>query len=352
MTVKEVLIIYNDDGDVDHRHGAEKRIDVEDVSKTAEEVDAALRHEGFLTRAVSLSAEKGINEFMREVQKASGGIVFNLCEAAFGASVLEMNVAALLELNDIRFTGSPPLTLGLALDKGLSKDILNSRSVITPAYSVLCETPVRLRAGLDFPVIVKPIREDASVGIDSGAVVKTMREFAKRVDYVIERFRQPAIAEEYIDGREFNVAVIGNGRETRALPPAELQFVDFPQGSPRICSYEAKWDTNSPLYHKTVPMCPADVPDALRDEMADIAVRAYGAMGCRDYARVDMRLGSDGKLRVLEVNPNPDISSNAGLARAARTAGYGYSRFIAEVVSIAAGRYGVSSRRHTPAAGV
>ena len=136
------------------------------------------------------------------------------------------------------------------------------------------------------------MKEDASIGIDSGAVVKTMKALKKRVEFIINKFKQPAIVEEYIDGREFNIAVIGNGNETRALPPSEIEFVDFPDGVPKICCYEAKWVTESPLYKKTVPACPANVPDSLRDELQSVALRAYETMGCRDYARVDVRVGS------------------------------------------------------------
>jgi D-alanine-D-alanine ligase len=115
--------------------------------------------------------------------------------------------------------------------------------------------------------------------------------------------------------------------------------VEFPDGVPKICSYEAKWDELSPLYKKTVPVCPADLPAAQTDEMANIAISAYDVMGCRDYARIDMRVGADGKAKVLEVNPNPDIYSNAGLARAAKAAGFNYQSFIAEVVRLSWARY-------------
>ena len=219
---------------------------------------------------------------------------------------------------------------------------------MTPEYSVLREPPARLKRGLKFPLILKPLREDASLGIDSGAVVYTMRDLRKRVEYIIEKFSQPAIAEEYIDGREFNVAIIGNGRDMRALPPSEIVFVDFPEGTPRIISYEAKWVAESPLYKKTVPRCPAEIPGYLKDELYSVALKSFEIMGCRDYARVDMRLGEDGNLRVLEVNPNPDISSDAGLARAAGAAGLDYPSLISEIVSIAAKRY--SAAGTSPAA--
>lgn len=350
MNLKSVRIIYNDDTGAPDAHSpvdAKLYPDLEEVAETAAEVDAALRVEGFrtVTTPLGASGRGALTEFVREISAGTEGMIFNICEGAFGRSSLEMNVAALLELHGLKFTGSPSLTLGLSLDKGLSKDILSSRGIMTPAYRVLHDVPSKLaglagpRGHLDFPLIVKPLREDASIGIDSGAVVSTMKELKARVELVLTKYKQPAIIEEYIEGREFNVAVIGNGKEMKALPLAELTFVDFPAGVPRICSYEAKWLPASVLYKKTVPQCPADVSEDMQSEMTVIAERAYEAMGCRDYARVDMRVGESGIIKVLEVNPNPDLSSNAGLARAAGAAGFSYSKFIAGIVTTAAKRY-------------
>jgi D-alanine-D-alanine ligase len=170
-------------------------------------------------------------------------------------------------------------------------------------------------------------------------VVSSLEALKSRVDYITKRYSQPAIVEEYIDGREFNIAVLGNGAAKVALPPSEILFVDFPEGQPRICCYEAKWVEESPLFRKTVPSCPAKVPEALRGELQAIALKAYGIIGCRDYARVDMRVGQDGKIKVLEVNPNPDISSDAGFARAARASGLEYPDLVAAIVNAAEARY-------------
>lgn len=346
MTEKKVKIIYNDDcvdSSLDKYVLKGKEISLDNnVADTVKGVDAALKAEGFTTAVVPLKGVKSttLDGFIREIRSSDDCIIFNLCEAALGKSSFEMHIAALLELYGARFTGSGPLTLGLALNKGLTKDILYSRDIMTPEYCVLKEPPTKLKRSLKFPLIVKPLREDASLGIDSGAVVKTMKGLKKRVEYIINTFKQPAIVEEYVDGREFNIAVLGNGKSMRALPPSEISFVDFPEDIPKICCYEAKWVTESPLYKKTVPVCPANVPDGLTEELTSVALRAYETMGCRDYARVDVRVGEDGNIKVLEVNPNPDISPDAGLARAAKAVGFDYSKLIAEIVSIASERYG------------
>ncbi len=346
MTRRRVNIIFNDDG-ADHYvlDGRAVRLEENNVADAVREVDAALRSEGYGTRVTPLvGADSAVLDgFIRNI-KGADELVFNLCESAFGKSSFEMHVAALLELYGIEYTGSGPLTLGLALDKGLTKDILNSRDIMTPEYAVLGEPPTKLKRSLKFPLIVKPLREDASIGIDSGAVVKTMKALLKRVDFIISTYKQPAIVEEYIDGREFNIAVLGNGAGARALPPSEIDFTEFPVELPRIVCYEAKWISDSPLYKKSKPVCPANIPAALRAELEGVALKACETMGCRDYARVDVRVGEDGNIKVLEVNPNPDISRDAGLARAAAAAGLDYPRLIASIAEAAMDRHSGAPR--------
>jgi D-alanine-D-alanine ligase len=337
MRVEKVKIVFNDDGRDTVQVGDEK-IEFGSMADNVEEVAASLRMEGF-TPSVTPLREGGLDDFIRDLGQDGAEMVFNLCEGAFENSLFEMNVAALLELFGLKFTGSGPLALGLALNKGLAKDILSRRGIPTADYCVVDSLPVRLSNDLRFPIIVKPLREDASVGIEADAVVKNIDELEKRVDYVLKNYYQPALLEEYIEGREFNISVLGNGSEKRTLPPSEIDFSGYPEGTPKICCYEAKWITMSPLYIKSPPICPADIPASLAGELRDVALQAYDAIGCRDYARVDLRVGTDGGLRVLEVNPNPDISSDAGFVRAAKSAGLEYHQLIGEIVRVAAARY-------------
>lgn len=335
MKLKKVAIIYNDD--MDMMLGKEHNIaSWEGVIDTAEAVKAALKSEGLSAALIPLRDK--VEDFIKTIKLENADIVFNLCEGAMGRSVFEMNVAAVLELFGFRFTGSGPLTLGLALHKGRAKDMLYANNIPTAPYLVLKEITSRLAIDLRFPLIVKPVQEDASIGIDEDAVVKSMTALKKRVDYVIKNYKQPAIVEEYIDGREFNVAVIGNNRP-KALPVSEIDFSRLAGNNPKICTYEAKWVTDSPVYLKTPPVCPADISRELEQELFSIAVKAYNALGCRDYARIDMRMGEDGIPKVLEVNPNPDISQNAGFARSAAADGLDYSQLILEIVRMAHNRY-------------
>lgn len=335
LKLKKVAIIYNDD--MDMMHGAEQDIaSWQGVVDTAEKAAAALNGEGLSTVLVPLRDD--VENFIAVLKKENADIVFNLCEGAMGKSAFEMNVAAVLELFDFKFTGSGPLTLGLALNKGVAKGILHANSIPTAPYLVLKEVPSRLARDLRFPLMVKPVQEDASVGIDEYAVVKNMAGLKKRVEYVLKNYNQPAIVEEYIDGREFNIAIIGNCRP-KALPVSEIDFSQLSKAHPKICTYDAKWTPDSPVYLKTPPVCPADISKELEHELHTIALKAYNVIGCRDYARVDMRMGEDGILKVLEVNPNPDVSHDAGFARSAAADGMDYPAAILEIVKTAYNRY-------------
>ena len=152
----------------------------------------------------------------------------------------------------------------------------------------------------------------------------------RQTRYIHEIYEQEALVEEYLDGREFNVSVIGD-QKPEVLAIQEIDFVGLPEGEPRIVSYRAKWDEESPFYNCTVPVCPANISKRLENRIRDIAVRSHLCVGCRDYARVDMRTDARGSLYVLEVNPNCDISPNAGFARAARIAGYSYAEMILKI---------------------
>jgi len=254
----------------------------------------------------------------------------NLCEGAFGDSHQEMNVPSLLELLRIPYTGSSPLALGICQNKGLAKDILRANGIPTPDYKVLRDFD-DWKAEMDFPLFVKPLREDASIGISSKSYVTTEAELKGQVEYIHAQYGQPALVEEYIDGRELNVAILGNA-SPRILPISEILF-DFDQ-EPKIVGYSAKWLKETEEYEKTNPVCPAVLEEAAKNKVERVALYAYLAVCCRDYARVDMRLRDD-MLFVLEVNANPDISHETGFARSLRAAGIPYEEFIRQIVFFA-----------------
>ncbi len=267
-------------------------------------------------------------------------VIFNCCESILGQSKLEMNVAALYELFRIPYTGSPPLALGLALEKALAKAIFVAKGIPTPRHQLFEH---KILGGLDpemrFPLIVKPVHEDASIGIDSNAIVHDVHALERRVQFIQKEFDQPALAEEFIDGRELNVAVLAaSDGKFITLPISEITFDNMPEGMPHIVSYEAKWVEESPLYQTTMPECPAKLPENIASEARTIALRAANAVGLRDYGRVDMRLDAYGNLFVLEANPNPDISEDAGFMRAARASGRTFAGTINEILDRAVAR--------------
>ena len=268
--------------------------------------------------------------------------VFNCCESFLGRSSLEMSVAALYELFEIPYTGSSALTLGTALNKGLTKSLLLAHGIPTAPHCVISQiTDLKSAAIPSFPLIVKPMCEDASIGIDSNAVVEGEVALRKQVRFVLNEFKQPAIVEEYIDGRELNVSLLAaSPQEFMTLPISEILFDGLPEGAPRIVSYEAKWVQESEFYRATVANCPAELDPGVAAHARQIAVAAARTIGIRDYGRVDMRLRpSDSALFVLEVNPNPDLNDDAGFLRAARVTGRTYESTVREILERALERH-------------
>jgi D-alanine-D-alanine ligase len=190
---------------------------------------------------------------------------------------------------------------------------------------------------LQFPVIVKPAREDGSIGIEFSAVVSSIRELMERMDWLHTHFDSPVLIEEYIDGRELYVGILGNDKP-EALPIVELDLSKLPDGTPRIAAAEVKWGKGTKAYRDTKSIIPSDMSEETVLTVQHTAVAAYQALELRDYGRVDMRLQPDGRVHVIEVNPNPWLSSRAELAMAARKSGRTYPELVEEIVELASSR--------------
>lgn len=277
------------------------------------------------------AVENEIDTVLCWLKEIRPDVIFNLCESVYGDTCKEMNIPALLELLRIPYTGSPPLTLGLCQDKGKVKDILTSQGILTPRYKIF-DREVGLLKGNTFPIIVKPLHEDGSLGISSQSVVYDDEALNRQIRYVIEEYKQPALVEEYIDGRELNVGLMEMNGRVQTLPISEIDYSEFPEGVPKICGYEAKWVEGSMEYQRSKPICPAPLEWVLQKQVEHLAIKVFKLFGCRDYARVDMRIDRDGKIYILEVNPNPDISPPSGMARAIRVQGMTYAEFIGKVL--------------------
>ena len=270
-------------------------------------------------------------------------LVFNLCEAFAGTSAFEMNVAALYELLGIPFTGCPALTLGVSLNKPVAKAVLAANGIRTPDYVVIEPGQDPRAAGhLAFPLIAKPAAEDASIGIDDDAVVNDMAALAERVKFLWREFRQAALVEEFIAGREFCVSLLASSpNDFVALPLVEISFDGLAPGRPHIFSYEAKWDPTAPFNLTIATRCPAEIDEKTADDIRTQALQVARTVGLRDYGRVDFRLReSDQALFVLEVNPNPDLSDECAFMRAARASGRTTEGTICEIVERAIERCG------------
>jgi D-alanine-D-alanine ligase len=284
--------------------------------------------------AYTLNIKDDIEILISDLKKHKPDVIFNFIELFKDNARLEMNVVGLLELLGVPYTGAPPMALANCQNKVLAKRILNTLGIKTPKFAIVKKAEDKYAKGLKYPLIVKPAFEDASVGIENDSIVENAKQLNKRVAYVLDYFLQPALIEEFIDGRELNVAVIG-GKNPSALPISEIDFKEMPDHLYNIVSYQAKWDPHHEAYHKTIPICPAKVPKRIEKKAHSIAVSAFHAMGCRDYARVDMRLDKNNELYVLEVNPNPDLTEGAGFMRSAEAAGYSYERALKKIISFA-----------------
>lgn len=293
----------------------------------------ALKQEGY--EAYTLNIKDDFQTFIKDYEKNKPDVVFNLVELYKDQPKLEMNFTGLLELMGIAYTGAPPMALGTCQNKTLTKRIISTIGIRTPRFNFIKSMNQSFRVGLNYPLIVKPAYEDASVGIDNNSIVTNVKELKKRVEYVFNSFQQPSLVEEFIEGRELNVAVFGD-KDLEVLPISEIDFSEMPKNLYPIVSFQAKWDPFHEAYHKTIPICPAQLPKEIEDEAKEIAMKCFKAVGVRDYARVDMRLSSkDNQLYVLEVNPNPDLQEGAGFMRSAHYAGYSYSKMLSMIVELA-----------------
>ena len=267
-------------------------------------------------------------------------LVFNLAESFAGNDHADVYIAGYLELLGKRYTGAGPVGLLLAQDKAIAKKIFEFHGIRTPVFARSYRGRLDFSHHLEFPVIVKPAREDGSIGIEFNAVVNSIRELMERIDWLHEHFDAPVLIEEYVEGREMYVGVLGNEAPV-ALPVVELDLSKLPEGIPRIAGAEVKWAKGTRAYRDTRSIVPEDLSEDTVHLLQQTAVAAYQALELRDYGRVDMRLQPDGRVAVIEVNPNPWLASRAEFAMAARKAGRTYTELIGEIVELAMTRYGV-----------
>ena len=283
----------------------------------SEQIDAVLSKRGYTVKR--LAAEAPVKRLVRQLEDDNSDLIFNVCESLGGVGDEERRIASILELLEKRFTGSGSLPLTLAGDKSLSKKLFHFHGVKSPDFSIVGGGGrVEGKAALDkFPLIVKPTATDASIGINKKSVVASVDELMDRIFAIHQEFGTPALVEEYIEGREIYIGVLGN--PLAGLPPIEWDLSQLPPDLPRIAGTEAKWDQDFKAAKEFVPEDIVNDEKALK-QLHDVAFAAATALQVRDYARVDLRIAADGTPYVIEVNPNPWLDNRAEFAMAARRA--------------------------------
>lgn len=300
---------------------ADALVQVEQVSEALELLNWKVS-----TQAIDLDLALGLER----LQDEKPGCVFNLVESLGGRGELIGLVPALLESAGLPFTGSGSMAINLSSHKLFAKRFMRADGIPTPDWQPDDDRSHDPEARW----IVKSLWEHASLGLDDGAVVRGRVAAEARIRHCSEQFGGHWFAERYVDGREFNISIIEQSGQPRVLPLAEMTFVDYPAGKPKIVGYAAKWDSSAPEYHATQRRFPA-LPDAEREILQSVARRCWNLFGLRGYARVDVRLDRDGTPWVLEINANPCLARDAGFAAAAVEAGMRYRQVIEMVLHAA-----------------
>lgn len=305
-----------------------------------DQIRGVLTTSGHTVSLVAVASD--VEPVVRDLRAAAPDLVFNLAESFGGKSALESNVAALLNLLGLHYTGSSPAGLLLAGDKSLTKKILRLHAIRTPEFSTLYRGALDWAGDLSFPLIVKPPQEDASIGITSSSVVQDLKELFGKIDELQAEFQGPVLVEEFVDGREFYVGVLGNATP-EPLPVIELDFSAMPAGRPRIASWEAKWGSDGQgageEFAGTKSVFPEGIGEDLVKRMQSVAVECFQALRLRDYARIDLRVTANGDVYVIEVNPNCYLERESEFARAAERSGLSYDALIARILDLASARY-------------
>jgi D-alanine-D-alanine ligase len=335
MKRARIVVIYNTDYDAEESVNANTP-DATSVRASAKAIANALVDGGY---EVELTGLHGVEVYgvLEQIAANKPDLLFNLCESMDGEPQNEPTFAGLLDLLRIPYSGANLLSLASCLYKFRTKEILRAHDIPTPPYRVI-ETETELEDPaldkLEYPCFVKLVHEDASLGITEANVCANADELRVRARELMSEFKQGVLVERYIEGREINVTVFGYRDTIEVLPLHEISFAAMPAGRPRIVSYAAKWDESHVDYAGTKP-----VPlDASREQIArieQVARAAFAAMDLRDYGRVDMRLDASGTPWVIDVNPNPDISPDAGVARAAAAVGMSYAQMVSRIAELA-----------------
>ncbi len=326
---RHVALVYNADvgpvPDTPGDHG-----NTSDLRTLIRRMARALRGVGYRVTVVPLARD--LMAFQRRLRALRPDVVFNQYDDVVHGALYEMRLPAVVRMMGFPVTGSPALAIGLTRYKYMAGSLLQGAGVPVPdCTEVLARLSDVDRHTWKFPLIVQPSQEHAGIGLERDSIVSTKGALREKVRHILQKYGQPALAQVFLPGREFNVSVIG-GRRLRVLPLAEVDYSALPPSIPPIMSYAAKWIESTPEYQKTTVVCPAEVTPELARDISSVALRAFRAVGAWGYGRVDIRLDEEGHPRVLEVNCNACLDEGLGLARSADRAGISYPRLLHQIV--------------------
>jgi D-alanine-D-alanine ligase len=310
---------------------------VEDESKpecdvVVGQVEKALRDGGHTVSVLGVHGD--LRKLISGLSRRKPDLIFNLMEM-FGDNLLGATpVVGLLDLLGYPYTGGGPGEFYLQEDKALTKKLLAFDHILYPDFAVFSpDADLETGGHLRLPLFVKPLGMDASIGIGAKSLVHSFKDMVRQVLGIHEKVHDAALVEEYIEGREFYVGVLGN-QEPAAFPPIEMDFSKMPQGKPHVLDAKAKWDEKSAEYKGTKAVL-ADVPDEMRAKLQEVALAAYRALRVRDYGRIDLRLTEAGEVYVIEVNASCYLETSSEFAAAAAAHGMDYPTLINRIVELA-----------------
>lgn len=311
----------------------EDRGSVADLRQMIRDMARVLRSLGH--RVTLLPLAHDLFAFQRKLRRLNPDVVFNQYDDVVHGALYEMRFAAMVRMMGYPLTGSPALALGLGRYKHMAASLLHGLGIPIPPCTELLERVGDVdRYEWKFPLIVQPSQEHAGIGLDRDSIVRSKTALRRQVGRILRTYSQPALAQLFLPGREFNVGILG-GKKAQVLPLAEVNYGELPPEIPPIMSYAAKWIETSVEYQKTSVICPAPVTPELAREVCDIALRAFRAVRAWGYGRVDIRLDEAGRPRVLEVNCNASLEEGVALARSAERAGISYPELIQRIIDAA-----------------
>jgi D-alanine-D-alanine ligase len=336
----KVLVLFDSAGTPPADQDFSRELKTDDWAAEAHVIDA-LKKLGHEVRTVGVYEDPGL--IIDEIKAHPPDVVFNLTEHFNARSAYDRNVAGLLEMLDVPYTGSGPTGLTLCKNKGMAKEILAYHRIRVPDSAVFPPgATIRRPKRLSFPLFIKPLQEEASYGISQDSFVENDQAYEERIRFIHERMNQEALAEEYIDGRELYVSILGNDR-LQVFPLREVIFGEIPEGRPRFSTFKAKWDDAYRKKWGIQNIFAEGIDDPMAERIGELCKKAYRALRIRGYGRIDLRVTPAGEIVILEANPNPNLDRSDEFAESAMKAGFSYEALIRRIMRLA-----FPSRSETP----